>query len=106
MTIAQLHSKNFNDAAQELSENDDRITTYETLKEFAKENIDNDRLFLSIHILKAIWDNPAEMDEITILEKVGDNDYIVDYRGVKCHALFNWFNCTYYADDIYGRIEQ
>ena len=60
MTIAQLHSKNFNDAAQELSENDDRITTYETLKEFAKENIDNARLFLSIHILKAIWDNPAD----------------------------------------------
>ena len=59
MTIAQLHNKNFNDAAQELSEIDDRITTYETLKEFAKENIDNDRLFLSIHILKAIWDNPA-----------------------------------------------
>ena len=50
--------------------------------------------------------NSTEMDEITILEKVGDNDYIVDYKGVKCHALFNWFNCTYYADGIYGRIEQ
>ena len=25
--------------------------------------------------------------EITVLEKVGDNDYIVDYKGVKCHAL-------------------
>lgn len=50
--------------------------------------------------------NSTEMDEITILEKVGDNDYIVDYKGVKCHALFNWFNCTYYVDDIYGRIEQ
>ena len=50
--------------------------------------------------------NSTEMDEITILEKVGDNDYIVDYKGVKCHALFNCFNCTYYADDIYGRIEQ
>ena len=50
--------------------------------------------------------NSTEMDEITILEKVGDNDYIVDYKGVKCHALFNWFNCTYYADYIYGRIEQ
>ncbi len=49
--------------------------------------------------------NSTEMDEITILEKVGDNDYIVDYKGVKCHALFNWFNWTYYADDIYGRIE-
>ena len=44
------------------------------------------------------------MDEITVLEKVGENDYIVDYKGVKCHALFNWFNGTYYANDVYGRI--
>ena len=29
----------------------------------------------------------GEMAEITVLEKVGDNDYIVDYKGVKCHAL-------------------
>ena len=29
---------------------------------------------------------------------------MVDYRGVKCSAIFNPFNCTYYADDIYGRI--
>lgn len=36
----------------------------------------------------------GKMEEITVLEKVGDNDYIVDYKGVKCHALFNWFNCT------------
>lgn len=35
----------------------------------------------------------GKMDEITVLEKVGDNDYIVDYKGVKCHALFNWFVC-------------
>lgn len=48
----------------------------------------------------------GQMAEITVLEKVGDNDYIVDYKGVKCHALFNWFVCEYYADDIYGRIEQ
>ena len=25
----------------------------------------------------------GKMDEITILEKIGDNDYIVDYKGVK-----------------------
>ena len=48
----------------------------------------------------------GEIAEITVLEKVGDNDYIVDYKGVKCHALFNWFNCTYYADDVYRRIEE
>ena len=30
----------------------------------------------------------GEVDEITVLEQVGDNDYIVDYKGVKCHAIF------------------
>ena len=49
---------------------------------------------------------PEVMDEITVLEKVGDNDYIVDYKGVKCHALFNWFICAYFADDVYGRIAE
>ena len=48
----------------------------------------------------------GKMDEVTILEQVGDNDYIVDYKGVKCHALFNWFNGTYYADDIYTIVKE
>ena len=48
----------------------------------------------------------GETAEITVLEKVGDNDYIVDYKGVKCHALFNWFVCEYYADDIYGIVKE
>lgn len=52
-----------------------------------------------IHSLK------GEMREITVLEKVGDNDYIVDYNGAKCHALFNWFVGQFYADDIYRRLE-
>ena len=42
-----------------------------------------------IHSLK------GKIAEITVLEKVGDNDYIVDYMGVKCHALFNWYVCEY-----------
>ncbi len=49
---------------------------------------------------------PEVMDEVTVLEKVGDNDYIVDYKGVKCHAIFNWFVCAYFADDIYGKINK
>lgn len=53
-----------------------------------------------IHSLK------GETDEITVLGKVGDNDYIVDYKGVKCHALFNWFVCEYYADDIYRIVKE
>lgn len=49
---------------------------------------------------------PTYTDEITVLEKVGDNDYIVDYKGVKCHALFNWFVCAYFADDVYWRVTE
>ena len=45
---------------------------------------------------------PTYTDEIT----VGDNDYIVDYKGVRCHALFNWFVCAYFADDIYRRVTE
>ena len=47
-----------------------------------------------------------EKAEITVLEKVGDNDYIIDYKGVRCYALFNWFVCEYYADDVYEIIKE
>ena len=33
------------------------------------------------------------------------NEYIVEYRGVKCTAIYNPFMCCYYADDIYGVID-
>lgn len=48
----------------------------------------------------------GEMREITVLKKVGDNDYIVEYNGIKCHATFNWFNCSYYADDVYAIVKE
>ena len=48
----------------------------------------------------------GEMAEITVLEEIGNNDYIVNYKGVKCHALFNWFVCKYYTDDVYGIVEE
>ena len=49
------------------------------------------------------------MDEITVLDIREDGRqtiYLVDYRGAKCSAIFNPFNCTYYADDVYGRITE
>lgn len=33
-------------------------------------------------------------------------DINTEYKGIKCHALFNWFNCTYYADDVYTIIKE
>ena len=44
--------------------------------------------------------------EITVLENVGDNDYIVEYNGIKCLAIFNRFVCEYYADDVYKVVKE
>jgi len=49
------------------------------------------------------------MDEITVIEKIETPNqpyYVVDYKGVKCTAIFNWFVCEYYADDLYGVVAQ
>lgn len=41
---------------------------------------------------------------IKVHEKVGDNDYIVETpSGIFCHALYNFFNGLYYADDLYRK---
>jgi hypothetical protein len=44
--------------------------------------------------------------EITVLEKCGDNDYIVEYNGVKCYAIFNVFVGRFFVDDIYRRVDR
>ena len=47
----------------------------------------------------------AELQPIEILERVGNNDYLVlTPAGVKCHALFNPYCGYWFADDLY-RIE-
>lgn len=56
MTIAELYRKGFQEAASELSAQNDCITTYEALKDFAKYNIDRDNFFLAEHILHALQD--------------------------------------------------
>ncbi|MCL2426921.1 MAG: hypothetical protein FWD05_11370 [Oscillospiraceae bacterium] len=48
----------------------------------------------SVHIL----------DEATIIEKIGENEYVADYKGVKCTAQFNHIVGRYYIDDLYGVI--
>lgn len=52
----------------------------------------------------------GKTDEITVLEKVvGDprgTYFIVDYKGVKCTAIFNTFVFAFYADDKYGVIQE
>ena len=44
--------------------------------------------------------------EVTILEKVGDNDYRAEYRDKVCTAIFNPFVGCYYVDDVYGVVSE
>ena len=49
------------------------------------------------------------MDEITVLDSRQDGAqtvYIVDYKGLKCTAIYNPFSNAYYADDKYGIIKE
>ena len=55
-----------------------------------------------IHSLKQGESNV--LAEATIIKHLGDNDYLADYNGVKCHAIFNPFAGRYYVDDKYGVI--
>ena len=36
----------------------------------------------------------------------GTNDYLAEYNGVKCHAIFNPFVGRYFVDDVYGIVRQ
>lgn len=49
----------------------------------------------------------GKMAEITVLDKPDKdkNCYIVEYNGIKCTAIFNWFVGAFYADDVYGVVK-
>lgn len=56
MTKQELNNLTFEEAIEKLQEENNCITTYNTLKEFAIDNINNDNLFIAIHILQSIQD--------------------------------------------------
>ena len=60
MTERQLKKLSFEDAIEKLSAENEQITTYEILKSFAIDNINNDNLFLAIHILQGINEKQAD----------------------------------------------
>lgn len=57
-----------------------------------------------IHSLKQ--GETSVLAEATIIKRLGNNDYLADYNGVKCHAIFNPFVGRYYVDDKYGVIRE
>ncbi|NLT15832.1 MAG: hypothetical protein GXY05_16025 [Clostridiales bacterium] len=47
----------------------------------------------------------GELRDATILKRLGDNDYMAEFNGVKCHAIYNPFVDKFYVDDKYGVIQ-
>lgn len=55
--------------------------------------------------VRALVHSTNTVKEVTLIEKTGDNKYIVRTdSGVLCTAIFNPFTNLYYADDLYGKI--
>ena len=47
----------------------------------------------------------GELREAKIVERVDDNQYIAEYNGVRCSAIYNPFVGHFYVDDKYGVIK-
>lgn len=52
--------------------------------------------------VKAMIHSQNDIRECEVVDKVGDNQYIAEYRGIRCTAIFNPFTGLYYVDDVYG----
>ena len=57
-------------------------------------------------VLARIHSLDGELREVTVLEQKDATNYIVEYGGVKCTAVFNFYVCQFYADDKYGVIKE
>ena len=60
MTEKELKDMEFNEAVNKLSETFDTITSYDALKTFIINKINEGMFFVAIHLLKAIEENPAD----------------------------------------------
>ncbi len=59
-----------------------------------------------IHSLKDRTCDRNVLGEAEIIKSIGDNLYLAEYRGVRCTAIFNYFDGHHYVDDIYGTIPE
>ena len=59
-----------------------------------------------IHSLKDHKNDRHVLGEAEIIQQIGDNQYLAEYNGVRCTAIFNIFTGTYYVDDVYGIIQK
>ena len=59
-----------------------------------------------IHSLKDRKTDTNHLGEVEIIGRMNDNQYLAEYNGVRCTAIFNPFVGRYYVDDIYGILRE
>ena len=59
-----------------------------------------------IHSLKDRVSERNVLGEAEIIESIGENLYLAEYRGIRCTAIFNFFDGHYYVDDVYGIVSE
>lgn len=59
-----------------------------------------------IHSLKDHEHDRHVLGEAEIIRQIGDNQYLAEYNGIRCTAIFNIFTEAYYVDDVYGILEE
>lgn len=59
-----------------------------------------------IHSLKDRKNDRNVLGEAEIIKCIGDNQYLAEYNGIRCTAIFNFFTGRYYVDDVYGIVKE
>ena len=59
-----------------------------------------------IHSLKDKTTDRNVLGEAEIIRSIGNNLYLAECRGVRCTAIFNFFDGHYYVDDVYGIVSE
>lgn len=59
-----------------------------------------------IHSLKDKSNDRNVLGEAEIIKCIGNNLYLAEYHGVRCTAIFNFFDGHYYVDDVYGIVAE
>lgn len=64
MTKAEFESKSFDEVMEQLNEECDEITTYDSLIDYIKTELDNDNLGLALFLLDAMYNAPSLYDSV------------------------------------------
>ena len=62
MTREEYNKLSFDEVMEQLNYENDAITTIGNLKEFMKEQIEDDNFYLALHVLEAIANDPIDYE--------------------------------------------